>query len=169
MDDKMKIAGLIFAGHFTLLPANALAWTYIPPASGNSLPSIAHDVAAHPKTTLLTIITASDPQTQLMALALTRAAMAQGEIPRILLCSSAGDLALRNAPAESFQPQRPSGASPASMIRSLISDKVDIQVCATYLPNRNMDKGALLEGVGVAAPTEIAKIFIDRTVRVLTY
>jgi len=47
------------------------------------------------ETSMLTILTSDNPETQLMALVLTKAAFDKGETPRILLCSDAGDLALK--------------------------------------------------------------------------
>jgi hypothetical protein len=169
MDDSMKIAGLVFGGLCALFPATVLADTPMAQPAGTSLPSASHSVASHTKASLFTIITTSDPQTQLMALTLTRAALVQGETPRILLCSSAGDLALRDTPATGLEPQLPLGTSPVSMLQLLVSEKVEIQVCATYLPNRNLEKSALSEGVGMATPPEITKILIDRSVRVLSF
>ena len=75
---------------------------------------------------MLTIITSDDPETQMMALILTRAAMQQGESPRILLCSSGGAL----------PPLEPRGASPAGLLRSMVADGTSVDVCAIYLPIR---------------------------------
>ncbi len=115
--------------------------------------------AAHPETerqdAMLTIITSADPETQLMALVLTRSAMAAGERPHILLCSAGGDLALKDAPASATAPLQPKGASPQGLLRMLMAGGVSVEVCAIYLPNRPFGAEALLEGVGVAKPDEM--------------
>lgn len=108
---------------------------------------------------MLTIITSADPETQLMALVLTRAALQQGESPRILLCSAGGDLALQSPPEAALAPLAPRGASPAGLLRSLVAEGVRVEVCAIYLPNRPLGEEALLEGVGVATPADIAGAF----------
>lgn len=165
----MKITGLMLAALTALSPVHPTLDQQIAQLPGSSSPSSPETALRNSKISLLTIITSPDPQTQLMALALTRAAMGEGETPFILLCSTAGDLALKNAPPDSFNPQLPSGASPASMIQLLISEGVQIKICATYLPNRNLDASALASGVGRATPTEVAKLLVDRSVRVLSY
>ena len=106
---------------------------------------------------MLTIITSPDPETQLMALVLTRAAMAKGEQPNILLCSAGGDLALINPPLQATAPLKPEGASPHGLLKSLMADGVPVQVCAIYLPNRSFGEEALLNGISVASPAEIGE------------
>ena len=115
--------------------------------------------AAAPETertdAMLTIITSADPETQLMALVLTRSAMEAGERPHILLCSAGGDLALKDAPASATAPLQPKGASPQGLLKMLIAGGVGVEVCAIYLPNRPFGVEALLEGVGVAKPEDM--------------
>lgn len=105
--------------------------------------------------TMLTIITSPDPETQLMALVLTRSAMEAGERPHILLCSAGGDLALMDAPASATAPLQPKGASPQGLLKMLLAGGVGVEVCAIYLPNRPFGAEALLEGVGVAKPDDM--------------
>ncbi|KCZ60691.1 hypothetical protein HY36_17375 [Hyphomonas atlantica] len=104
---------------------------------------------------MLTIITSADPETQLMALVLTRSAMEAGERPHILLCSAGGDLALKDAPASATAPLQPKGASPQGLLKMLMSGGVGVEVCAIYLPNRPFGAEALLDGVGVAKPEDM--------------
>lgn len=118
---------------------------------------------------MLTVLTSSDPETQLMALVLTRAAHAQGGHPRILLCSAAGDLALRTPPAEALAPLQPKGASPAVALRQLMAEGIKVEVCAIYLPNRPFGPDALEDGVGVANPAEIAGVFAADKATVLSF
>ena len=101
---------------------------------------------------MLTIITSAEPETQLMALVLTRSAMEAGERPHILLCSAGGDLALKDAPASATAPLQPKGASPQGLLKTLMAGGVGVEVCAIYLPNRPFGTEALLEGISVAKP-----------------
>jgi predicted peroxiredoxin len=110
-----------------------------------------------PDNSMLTIITSPDTETQLMALVLTRSAMANGEQPNILLCSAGGDLALANPPAKYTAPLKPKNASPHGALKALIADGVQVQVCAIYLPNRPFGEEALLEGISVASPAAMGE------------
>ena len=118
---------------------------------------------------LVTLMSSDDPQTQLLALALTRSAIANGETAHILLCSGAGDLALKAPPAEALATLKPRDESPASMLRALLTEGAKVEVCAIYLPNRPFGAEALLDGVGVANPMAMAKAFAPRDVRVLSF
>ena len=118
---------------------------------------------------MLTVLTSDDPETQLMALILTRAARTEGSRPQILLCSAAGDLALRSPPAEALAPLQPKGASPAGLLRQLMADGVKVEVCAIYLPNRQFGAEALEDGVGVATPAEIARVFTADNATILSF
>jgi len=118
---------------------------------------------------MLTIITNPSPETQLMALILTMSAKAQGETPRILLCSAGGDLALKTPPASATTPLEPKGASPQGLLTKLLSDGVQVDVCAIYLPNRPFGKDDLLEDVGVATPKDIGAIIARPGETVLSF
>ena len=118
---------------------------------------------------MLTVVTSSDAETQLMALVLTKAAMAKGAAPQILLCSAAGDLALKTPPPEALAPLQPKGASPAGLLRSLKADGVKVEVCAIYLPNRAFGAEALDDGIGVATPPDIASVFTAPGATVLSF
>jgi hypothetical protein len=104
---------------------------------------------------MLTIMTSADPETQFMALVLTRSAKANGEMPRILLCSAAADLALIEAPASATAPLQPRGGTPQGLLKALMADGVPVDVCAIYLPNRPFGPEVLIEGVGVATPNDM--------------
>ena len=54
--------------------------------------------------TLVTILTAPEPQTQLMAMVLAMSSAQQGIAQHILLCGPAGDIALNDAPASATAP-----------------------------------------------------------------
>lgn len=135
--------------------------------------SVADQAAAAPAgdagRPMLTVLTSGDPETQLMALVLTRAAKDKGATPQVLLCSHAGDLALRSPPAEALAPLQPKGASPAGLLRALKADGVKVEVCAIYLPNRPFGAEALEDGIGVATPPDIAATFTAEGATVLSF
>ncbi|HAJ42899.1 MULTISPECIES: hypothetical protein [unclassified Hyphomonas] len=143
----------------TALAVSACATASVPAASFQTLE---HD-------TMITIITDQNPETQLMALVLTMSAKAQGETPRILLCSAGGDLGLKAAPESATTPLAPKGTSPQGLLKKLMSEGVPVDVCAIYLPNRPFGEEALLDGVGVATPAEMGTILAQPGETVLSF
>lgn len=119
---------------------------------------------------LVTVVTSPEPQTQLMAMVLTMQAANQGAEAHILLCGPAGDLALRDAPASATAAQPLKGMSPQGLMQ-MIQAKAGgtVEVCAIYLPGKGLDPSALLEGVGVAKPPEMAGRLMAAGTRVLSF
>jgi predicted peroxiredoxin len=149
-------------------------WAWICAAAAASLTacaatSLATATATQSTGALLTIITTADPQTQLMALVLTRSAMEAGERPHIMLCSAGGDLALKDAPASATAPLQPKGASPQGLLAMLMASGVRVEVCAIYLPNRRVEADALLEGIGVAKPEELGALIASPGQTILSF
>ncbi len=114
-------------------------------------PALAQDARA-----LVTVVTAAEPKTQLMAMVLTTQAAEQGHSVHMLLCGPGGDLALTDAPESATAPQPPLDASPQGMLQGLIDRGATVEVCAIYLPGLGADEGALIDGVGVAQPPAMA-------------
>ncbi len=119
---------------------------------------------------LVTVVTSPDAQTQLMAMVLTMQAAQQGADTHIMLCGPAGDLALKDAPASATAGQPPRNMSPQGLMQ-MIREKTGatVEVCAIYLPGKGMDQSALLDGIGVAKPAEMAARLMDEDTRVLNY
>jgi hypothetical protein len=117
---------------------------------------LAGAAAADDARPLVTVVTAENPQTQLMAMVLSMQAVEQGHSLRILLCGPGGDLALRDAPEGATAPQPPRDMSPQGLMQALMGRGAQVEVCAIYLPGLGADAGVLLEGVGVAQPPEMA-------------
>jgi predicted peroxiredoxin len=105
---------------------------------------------------LVTVVTSHEPQTQLMAMVLTMQAVQQGTTTRILLCGPGGDIALKDAPASVTAPQPPRDMSPQGLMQKIMEAGATVEVCAIYLPGRGVGPEALLDGVGVAKPPEMA-------------
>lgn len=119
---------------------------------------------------LVTVVTSAEPQTQLMAMVLTMQAVKQGAEAHILLCGPAGDLALRDAPVSATAPQPPKGMSPQGLMQMIQTEASGtVEVCAIYLPGKGLDPSALLDGVGVAKPPEMASRLIAADTRVLSF
>ncbi|MGD9863612.1 MAG: hypothetical protein AB7S99_10405 [Pseudodonghicola sp.] len=120
--------------------------------------------------TLVTVLTAAEPQTQLMAMVLTMQAAQQGVSPHILLCGPAGDLALKEAPASATAGQPPKGMSPQGLMQAIMKQPgARVEVCAIYLPGKGADPSVLLDGVGVAKPADMAAAIIDENARVMGF
>lgn len=121
-------------------------------------------------TRVVTTVTSPDPQTQLMAMVLTMQAAQQGAEAHILLCGPAGDLALREAPESATKGQPPRDMSPQGLMQMIRENTgATIEVCAIYLPGRGGDESALLDGIGVAKPAEMAARLMDSDTRVLSF
>ncbi len=116
-----------------------------------AVPAVAQDDSS-----LVTVVTSENPQTQLMAMVLSAQAAEQGRSVRMLLCGPGGDLALQDAPDSATAPQPPRDMSPQGLMQRLISGGARVEVCAIYLPGRGEDASVLIEGVGVAQPPEMA-------------
>ena len=125
--------------------------------------------AEEDKVRLVTILTAPDPQTQLMAMVLTMQSIQQGAEARILLCGPAGDIALRDAPASASNPQKPKGMSPQGLMKKIVETGAPVEVCAIYLPNKGVEADALLDGVKAAKPPEMAAHLLAEGARLLTF
>jgi hypothetical protein len=122
--------------------------------------------AADDQQNMVTILTAPEPQTQLMAMVLTLGAVQEGATAQILLCGPAGDIALKAAPASATTGQPPKDASPQGLMQMLMTKhSVKVEVCAIYLPGLGADASVLLDGVTAAAPDAAARaILADDTV-----
>jgi len=118
---------------------------------------------------LVTVLTSPEPQTQLMAMVLTMQAVQKGAATRILLCGPAGDLGLADAPAAATAPQPPRGMSPQGLMQAIMKAGATVEVCAIYLPGKGAGPEALLEGVGVAQPPEMAAAMLDDDARVWSF
>ncbi|MFW5661085.1 MAG: hypothetical protein ACOC05_06825 [Oceanicaulis sp.] len=118
---------------------------------------------------ILTVLTAAEPQTQLMALILTRFSAQAGADVRVLLCDAAGDLALAEPPESATTPLAPRGMSPHGLLSGLMEAGVTVQVCAIYLPNSDHTEADLMDGVGVAAPPEIAAVMVEPNTKLFTF
>ena len=119
---------------------------------------------------LITILTAPEPQTQLMAMVLTMNAMAAGAEAEVLLCGPAGDLALQDAPESATAGQPPRDASPQGLMQMMMANQgLKVQVCAIYLPGRGEDASVLVDGVTAAAPDAMGAAVVAPGTTVMSF
>lgn len=119
---------------------------------------------------LLTILTAPEPQTQLMAMVLTMNAIAAGAEAELLLCGPAGDIALKAAPESATAGQPPKGASPQGLMQKMMAEAgLKVQVCAIYLPGKGADASVLIEGVTAAAPDAMGAAIVAPGTTVMSF
>ncbi len=118
---------------------------------------------------LITVVTAENPQAQLMAMVLTTQAVEQGESVHMLLCGPGGDIALTDAPESATTAQPPRDMSPQGMLQMLIGRGVTVEVCAIYLPGLGADATALIDGVGVAQPPAMAAAMLGEDSRIWSF
>ena len=132
--------------------------------------ALAVPAAAQDAPKLITILTAPEPQSQLMAMVLTMNAVAKGAEARILLCGPAGDIALKEAPETATAGQPPKDASPQGLLKAMIEKNgVKAEVCAIYLPGMGADASVLLDGVTAAAPDAMGEAIIDANTQVMSF
>ncbi len=125
---------------------------------------------AEPQKNIVTIVTSSHAQTQLMAMVLTMQAVKQGANAHILLCGDAGDMALKDAPKTVTAPQKPKGMSPQKLMKLIMEKtKTKVEVCALYLPNKDMKASELIDGITAANPQKMGQRLLVDNVRILSF
>ncbi|MEX5730023.1 putative peroxiredoxin [Rhodovulum iodosum] len=125
--------------------------------------------AAQQADRLVNVVTAENPQTQLMSMVLTLQALQQGANVRVMLCGPAADIALKEAPESATAGQPPKDMSPQGALMAAIKAGAKAEVCAIYLPGKGATPEALIEGVTVAEPPAMAKALMHRSTRVWSF
>lgn len=139
-------------------------------AAGVAFSAAAEEAPKTTPETLVTILTAPEPQTQLMAMVLSMQAAQQGATPHILLCGPAADIALKDAPESATAGQPPKNMSPQGLMTKIMTlPGAKVEVCAIYLPGKGADASILLDGVGVANPQAMAGAMIAPNARIASY
>lgn len=116
---------------------------------------------------ILSMVTSENTEAQAMAFVLANQAQAKGNPVHVLLCGPAGDIALAEAPEAAMKVVTPTGMTVRKLMGGLMQKGGKIDVCAIYLPNRKLEKSALMDGVGVAKPQDIAEMMADPAVKVV--
>lgn len=115
---------------------------------------------------LFVVLTSDDAETQMMAMVLATQSLNNDVPVRVLLCSEAGELALKDAEFPAFAP---ADRSPKQLLNGLIDRGVKVEVCGIFLPNRDYTEADLTEGAGTAAPPEVAEFMEQKGVRYFTF
>ncbi|AXI99449.1 putative peroxiredoxin [Cyclonatronum proteinivorum] len=132
-----------------------------------SLTAFTHAADHHETKELFVVLTSANAETQMMALVLATQSFNQDVPVRILLCSEAGDLALKDSESPAF---KPADRSPKQLLMNLMNNGVTVEVCGIYLPNReHLSADDLLEGVGTARPPEVAAYMKQPHIRYFSF
>jgi len=121
---------------------------------------------AEDRQSLLLILTSGDTQTQGMAFVLATEAKRQGAEVRVLLCSEAGRLALKDYDPPALKPRN---VTPKQMLQGLMQQGAKVEVCALFLPNIGKESEDLLDGIGPALPPAVVEHLLQEKVRLLTF
>ncbi len=116
----------------------------------------------------VTVVINSDSRmTQGIALVLTNQMLNQGAEVKVLLCDSAGDLALKAAPQ--VEPLKPNNVTPEQLLMGAMQQGAEVEVCALYLPNKGKQASDLKEGISPAQPPAIAGELLQENRKVFVY
>ena len=116
--------------------------------SGNALAD-SHDDGKR----LFVSVTGSAAQDRAMPLVLANQALDQGAEVRVLLCGAGGEIAVAGIELETLAPR---DLTPRDLLSRLIQHEVTVEVCAIFLPNTKFTEDDLIDGVGIANPSDVA-------------
>lgn len=112
---------------------------------------------------MLITVTSDDTHTQGMSMILATQAVQRGQEVRVLLCGEGTEMGVGRYRGATLEP---AGANPQQIMKKLIDKhNVTVEVCGVFLPNTRYSKENLLDGVGVASPSDIGKYMADPKVR----
>lgn len=113
------------------------------------------------------LVTAGEREAQMMALVLSvQTIKKHSKEVNMVLCSSAGDLALSSTKTEKIEP---AGKSPTQLLNALLKMGASISVCPLYLPGVGKSESDLIEGVTIASPPLVAGRLLDNDYTNLSY
>ena len=112
------------------------------------------------------MITSEDAQTQMMGMVLSTMTLKKGKEVNMVLCSHAGNLALKDSESPKLKPQ---DKSPKMMLEALIKDGAKVEVCPLFLPNAGKTEADLIQNVTVAKPPVVADRLLDKDYQNLSY
>lgn len=115
---------------------------------------------------LFVALTSADAETQMMAMVLATQSINQGVQVRVLLCSDAGELAIKESESPTF---KPADRSPKQLLNGLIDQGARVEVCGIFLPNREYTENNLMDNIGVASPPEVATHMNRESVKLFTF
>ncbi|EIJ33760.1 DsrE family protein [Thiothrix nivea] len=131
-----------------------------------SLCSSTFTYAADETQGVLALVTSPEPQTQMMAMVLATQSLTKGKKVQIVLCSGGGDLVLKNSEEVLFEPLK---KSPQMLLKNLIKEGANVQVCPLYLPSKGATQNDMIEGVTMAKPSEVTDTLLQPDIKVLNF
>ena len=114
-------------------------------------------LAAEPQQVTVSLTSAS-PMSQGMAMVLANQMQEQGAQVDILLCDSAGDMALKDATGEVL---KPNNVTPVQLLDAAIKQGATASVCALYLPNSGNTPDDLRPGITPANPADMGARLLE--------
>ena len=114
------------------------------------------------------MLTSPDTQTQMMGLVLATMSAKKGKEINIVLCSAAGNLALKGDIAKTIKMQGEE-KSPNMLLQGLMKDGAKVEVCPLFLPNAGKTEADLIENITVAKPPVVANRVLDKDFQNLSY
>lgn len=115
---------------------------------------------------LLLVVTSEDTLTQFMAMILGNESQAKGAEVDVLLCGKAADIAIKDS-QEVFL--KPKNVSPQMLMKKMIKNGANVEVCPPYFPNAGKTKADLLEGISLAQPPKVADKILAKDTKILSY
>ena len=113
------------------------------------------------------IVTSADRQAQMMAMVLSLQTMKTHEKEvTMILCASAGDLALQSTETPTFPPLN---KSPTMLLEKLLQMGATVVICPMYLPTVGKSTEELIEGLTVGKPPVCAGQVLDEDYQNLTF
>jgi predicted peroxiredoxin len=113
------------------------------------------------------IVTSADRQAQMMAMVLSLQTMkTHGKEVTVILCASAGDLALQSTETPTFPPLN---KSPTMLLNKLLQMGAKVVICPMYLPTTGKTTEDLIEGITVGKPPVCAGQVLDKDYQNLTF
>ena len=101
-----------------------------------------------------------------MSMVLADQSIKKGATVDVLLCGSAGSLAVEDSAEVFLKPQK---TSPQMMLKNLIRHNVNVELCPLYLSNSEKSVPNLIDGVSVAKPSRIADKLLNEKTKILSY
>lgn len=116
------------------------------------------------------IVTSAEPQTQMMAMALSMMTISKHKKGvNIVLCGPAGRLAEKGVKKVKVLKPDGSSVSPSVVLKKLIKLGASVKVCPLYLPNAGKNSSVFIDGVTVANPKQVAADLLNPEYGILSY
>ncbi len=111
-------------------------------------------------------LTSASTMAQGMAMVLANQMQEQGAQVDILLCDTAGDIALKGATGEAL---KPNNVTPAQLLDGAIKKGATASVCALYLPNTGHTAEDLRDGITAANPAKMGASLLEKDRKVIGF